>query len=95
MPRVEVVHDQAQEREPRAESARVTVTMRNGERHEVFIDGVVGFPSHPMSHDDVEAKALDLMGPVLGAARARQVVARIWAIDKMTDVGELVTAIAT
>ena len=95
MPRVEVVHDQAQEREPRAESARVTVTMRNGERHEVFIDGVVGFPSHPMSHDDVEAKALDLMGPVLGAARARQVAARIWAIEKVTDLGELVTAIAT
>ena len=69
--------------------------MRNGERHEAFIDGVVGFPSHPMSHDDVEAKALELMGPVLGAARARQVAARVWALESLSDLGELITAIAT
>ena len=42
MSRVEVVHDPSQEREPRQESARVTVTLRNGERHEVFIEGVAG-----------------------------------------------------
>lgn len=92
MPRVQVVHDPAQEREPRAESARVTVTMKNGDRHEQFIEGVVGFPTHPMSHDDVETKALELMTPVLGQATARQIASRVWALDEMRDVGELVTA---
>lgn len=94
MSRVEVVHDPAQEREPRAESARVTVTMRNGEQHELFVEGVVGFPSHPMSHDDVETKALDLMVPVLGQAASRQVVDRVWALDELPDVSALVAAVA-
>jgi 2-methylcitrate dehydratase PrpD len=95
MGRVEVVHDQAQEREPRAESARVTVTMKNGERQELFIDGVTGFPTHPMSHDEVEAKALELMTPRLGADRARRLADRIWRLEQVTDVAELITAMAS
>ena len=70
----------------------MTVTMRNGERHELFVEGVTGFPSHPMSHQDVAAKALELLGPKLGDAAARRLIARVWAIEEMTDVGELITA---
>ena len=94
MARVEVVHDPSQEREPRQESARVTVTMRDGQRHDVFIEGVAGFPSHPMTREDVEAKALELMTPRLGAAAAGQIVSRVRSLESVRDVGELVTAIA-
>jgi 2-methylcitrate dehydratase PrpD len=94
MSRVEVVHDPAQEREPRVESARVTATLRNGDRQEVFVDGVSGFPTHPMTHQEVEAKALELMGPGLGDTVARRVVQQVWALEQMADVTELVTTMS-
>ena len=95
MSRVEVVHDPSQEREPRAESARVTLTMKNGAREALFVEGVSGFPTHPMSHDEVEAKALELMTPRLGASRARQLVDLVWRLEAVTDVRALVTAMAS
>jgi 2-methylcitrate dehydratase PrpD len=78
MERVEVRHDPAQESGPgaeRTESARVTVSLHDGERLERFVPHVLGFPSHPMGAEDVEAKALDLVVPHLGAPRAKALVA--------------------
>lgn len=98
MARVDVVHDPKQEAGPgqeRTESARVIVEDRDGARHETYVPYVLGFPSHPMSRADVEAKALELMTPRLGAGRARAVVARVAAIDTMTDAGELARLIAS
>jgi 2-methylcitrate dehydratase PrpD len=92
MARVEVVHDPSQEREPRVESARVTVTLKSGERQEVFIEGVPGFPTHPMSREDVEAKAIELMAPKLGSPVARQIVAGVWALEELRDVNDIVNA---
>jgi 2-methylcitrate dehydratase PrpD len=92
MSRVEVVHDPSQEREPRVESARVSVTLKNGERQEVFIDGVPGFPTHPMTREDIADKALELMAPRLGPAVARQITSRVWALEEVRDVNELVSA---
>lgn len=98
MARVDVVHDAKQEAGPgqeRTESARVVVADRDGRRHEAYVPYVLGFPSHPMSRAHVEAKALELMAPRLGASRARAVIARVSAIDTMTDAGELVRLIAS
>ncbi len=95
MARTEVVHDPSQEREPRVESARVTVTMRDGSHDEVFVEEVRGFPSDPMSREDVEEKALELLSPRLGQAAARRLVERIRTLETVADVTELVTALAT
>jgi len=98
MERVTVVHDPAQEAaagQPRTESARVIVTETGGRKQEIFVPYVVGFPSHPMSRADVEAKATELMGPALGASRARQVVERVRSMDSLKKGGELVGLIAT
>jgi 2-methylcitrate dehydratase PrpD len=97
MERVEVVHDPKQEHapgEPRTESARVTVWERSGVRHEVFVPHVVGFPSHPMNRAQVEAKALDLMTPVLGAARGQEIVARVGELEAEPRAADLVGLIA-
>jgi 2-methylcitrate dehydratase PrpD len=94
MSRVEVVHDAAQEREPRAESARVTVTLRDGSRQEAFIEEVAGFPTHPLGHDDVEAKAMELLTPRLGSDPARRLVASVWNLESIADVGDIVAAMA-
>jgi 2-methylcitrate dehydratase PrpD len=97
MKRVDVVHDPAQEApagEPRRESARVTVTMVDQTVTEVFVPHVVGFPSHPMSREEVEAKALELMSPKLGVERARAVVKQVANIDTLQRGSELVDMIA-
>jgi 2-methylcitrate dehydratase PrpD len=77
MDRVDVRHDPAQEAgqgAARTESARVTVELEDGRRLERFVPHVAGFPSHPMTAGDVEAKALDLVTPRLGAERASRLV---------------------
>ncbi|MET0338542.1 MAG: MmgE/PrpD family protein [Caulobacter sp.] len=97
MAKVDVVHDPAQEHAEgtaRTESARVVVIQEDGRRHEIFVPWVAGFPSHPMSKADVEAKALELMSPLLGAGRARDVVAAVWDISSLRSGGELVRLIA-
>jgi 2-methylcitrate dehydratase PrpD len=45
---------------------------------------VRGTPGNPMNADEVAAKALDLMAPVLGAARANELIA---AVDRLDDFG--------
>lgn len=77
MARVDVRHDPAQEAGAggaRTESARVTIELVDGRRLQLFVPHVVGFPSHPMASDDVEAKAFDLTARHLGDDRARRLV---------------------
>lgn len=59
-----------------------------------FVEHVRGFPANPMRHEDVETKALELLVPKLGEARARRVVDLAWSIDELPDAGVLVDAIA-
>lgn len=91
--RVEVVHDPAQEAAPgtpRTESARVTVERRDGPAMERFVPYVSGFPSHPMSRTQVEAKVRELVEPALGAARTRDLIDRTTSIDDARDLGPLI-----
>lgn len=97
MERIEIAHDPAQETppgQPRAESARVIVRDAAGRRHETFVGHVPGYPSHPMGRDEVEAKAQELMGPALGAGRARAVILRCRDLDTLKTAGELARLIA-
>ncbi|MEW6019067.1 MAG: MmgE/PrpD family protein [Pseudomonadota bacterium] len=97
MERVEIVHDPAQEAapgEPRTESARVTVRLADGREESAFTPHVLGFPSHPMSAADVEAKALELMAPCLGDDRARAIIAAVCAIEEMSEARSLIDLIA-
>ena len=93
MSRVEVVHDPARNGS-RASNRRASPDSAERRAQEVFVEGVSGFPTHPMTHQEVEAKALELMGPGLGDAVARRVVQQVWALERMPDVSELVTAMS-
>jgi len=94
MPRVTVKHDPAQEAVPRKESARVTIQLRDGGREQVFVEHVRGYPANPMSHEDVEEKARELIASVLGAARAERLIELAWNIDGLADAGVLADAMA-
>jgi 2-methylcitrate dehydratase PrpD len=98
MDKVTIAHDPEQEAprgQPRTESARVIVMENSGKKHEIYVPYVVGFPSHPMTQDDVESKALELMSPRLGAARSRQIVERVRSLEQLQRGGDLVAMIAS
>ena len=98
MDKVTIVHDPAQEAKPgqaRTESARLIVLETTGKRHEIYVPYVVGFPSHPMSREEVEAKALELMSPGLGTGRAKLLVEQVRSLEALASAKDLVGMIAT
>ena len=97
MPRVEARLDESLAAEPpapRVESARVTITRRDGTEEVEFVEHVRGWPANPMTHEEVEGKALELMVPKLGEKRAHAVVELVWGIDTLPDASVLIEAIA-
>jgi 2-methylcitrate dehydratase PrpD len=95
MTRVAVVHDPRQEAVPRKESARVTIRLQDGRSETVFVEHVRGYPTNPMTHEDVEAKARTLMTPVLGRAKADALIELAFDIDALPDAGVLAPAMVT
>ncbi len=83
---VTLTHDPAQEQEPRVESARVEVVTKSGERNQVFIQHVLGFPERPMSRQDVEDKAKSLALPVLGREQTEKLIETIWNLENLPDI---------
>jgi len=50
---------------------------------------VRGTPGNPMNADEVSAKALDLMAPILGAGRANELIAAVYKLDSFGPVSGL------
>ncbi len=50
---------------------------------------VKGTPANPMARPEVEGKCLDLMAPVLGARKARELIDAVWRLEKVGDVRAL------
>ena len=90
METVTLIHDPEQEREPRVESALVEVTLQNGEKKQIFIEHVLGFPHYPMGHEDVHSKAMGLLVPVLGMDQSRTLTDLMWDLEKVDDIRELI-----
>ena len=70
-------------------TADVTVTLRDGTSRQRFIGAVRGTVDDPMTDDEVTAKAVDLMEPVLGSATTKALMARLWSLDDCADIAEL------
>ncbi len=70
-------------------TADVTVTLGNGTTRQRFVGAVRGTVDDPMSDDEVTAKAIDLLEPVLGSGAADELVARMWTLEHCEDVTEL------
>ena len=89
---VSVRHDPEQEAVPRKESARVTIRCKDGTEVSQFVEHVRGYPPNPMSHEEVEEKARELMTPVLGDERTEHLIDTVWQIDALEDAGVLAPA---
>lgn len=91
--RVTVVQDNAQESgegADRTESARVTVTLTDGQKVERFVPYVPGFPTHPLTKAEAEEKARELVAPVMGTSKADALIALCDNLDAAPSVDPLV-----
>jgi 2-methylcitrate dehydratase PrpD len=81
------------QRYPRLRPARVTVTTSHGQ----FVrqaDEAWGSRIVPLDDDGLIAKFLDLVAPIHGAAKAKDLSDRLWNIAEANDVAPLVEALA-
>ncbi|MCH7544744.1 MAG: MmgE/PrpD family protein, partial [Proteobacteria bacterium] len=69
--------------------AIIEITLGDGRRLSHRTRAVRGTPENPMESAEVEAKALDLMAPVLGKSQADGLIEAIRAIEKLEDAREL------
>jgi 2-methylcitrate dehydratase PrpD len=78
---------------PQLRPARVTVTTARGSFTRQA-DEALGSRIVPLDDAGLTAKFLDLVGPVLGAARAKDLGERLWSLEEISDVAGLVESMA-
>jgi 2-methylcitrate dehydratase PrpD len=78
---------------PQLRPARVTVTTARGSFTRQA-DEALGSRIVPLDDAGLKAKFLDLVGPVLGAAPAKELGERLWSLDEISDVAPLVESMA-
>jgi 2-methylcitrate dehydratase PrpD len=78
---------------PQLRPARVTVTTVRGSFTRQA-DEALGSRIVPLDDAGLTAKFLDLVGPVLGAARAKDLGERLWSLEEISDVAGLVESMA-
>jgi 2-methylcitrate dehydratase PrpD len=78
---------------PQLRPARVTVTTARGSFTRQA-DEALGSRLVPLDDTALEAKFLDLVGPVLGTERAKALAGQLWSLDTISDVAPLVESMA-
>jgi 2-methylcitrate dehydratase PrpD len=69
--------------------AKVEITLRDGRTLEHYTRAARGSSENPMTREEEDAKALDLLAPVLGKKRAQTLIATVWNVEKLKDAREL------
>lgn len=87
--RVDLIPDQSLSQAQIPRQGIVEVTTQSGENFREHVVSARGTPDNPMSTEEVEKKALHLMAPVLGAAQAEDLVAKISRLESLATAREL------
>ena len=74
---------------PRQRAARVTIETRDGRRMEHLQPTRKGDPDAPLTDTDLDEKYMELAVPVLGTARAQQLLGQLWKLEAQTDLAAL------
>jgi 2-methylcitrate dehydratase PrpD len=87
--RVQLLGDDAlSQAMPRREGI-VELKLKDGRELAHHTRAVRGTPENPMTRAEVEAKALDLLAPVIGRRRSSALCAAVWGLEKIRDVRAL------
>lgn len=87
-PRIKLLGSEELEHAP-TRQAILELTTRDGRTLKHHTRAVRGTAVNPLTREDVDAKSYDLMAPVLGKRRARQLIDTVWRIEKVSNVREL------
>lgn len=71
---------------PNRRAARVAIDLRDGRKAAHLQPDRKGDPELPLTDRDLEEKFAELAEPVVGAARARAALGRLWSIDRAASV---------
>ena len=87
--KIKVVADESLDRLLPKRAAIVEVRLEGGAVLTERNDAVRGSPENPMSGEEVAAKARDLIAPVLGDQKCAKLIERIFALEAVTNIGQL------
>ena len=87
--KVMLVRDEALQRLMPARVAVVDVTLNDGRVLSERVATVKGTAQNPMNHDELVAKARDLIAPVLGSETCERLIERIFALETVSAVSQL------
>lgn len=87
MPRIEIVADpELTAAFPNKRAATLTIELKDGRVLKHHQPNRKGDPEEPLSDADLEEKFHELATPVIGAARAKALLARLWQLERATSV---------
>ena len=75
---------------PQAWRYRIELVLKSGERKTASSDYFKGHARNPMSDAEVEAKARSLAVPILGGRSTDALIDRLWQLERLPDIGEIV-----
>lgn len=87
--RIELRGDDELSRATPSRQGIVEVLLRDGRELTHRTRAVRGTRDNPMSREEVEAKSFDLLAPVLGMRRARNLCTSVWSLESIADVRTL------
>src|SRR5882672_6577198 len=83
--RIELVGDDALSKAMPRREGIVEIRLADGRQLVHHTKAVRGTPENRMTRAEVEAKALDLVAPVIGKAASEKLCAAIWSLEKIRD----------
>jgi 2-methylcitrate dehydratase PrpD len=87
--RIELLGDDALSAAMPSRQGIVELTLRGGRELRHHMRAVRGTAENPMTREEVDAKADDLIAPVFGKARARRLCDAVWSLEKLGNMRKL------
>src|SRR5439155_12291936 len=87
--KVQLIPDEELERRMPQREGTVDIIMEDGKKISEHVAAVRGTFNNPMTHEEVIAKARDLMNPVLGAGQTTKLIDAILASENLKNIHEL------
>jgi 2-methylcitrate dehydratase PrpD len=73
----------------------VEITTTDGAQLREHVELVRGRPANPMSDQEIEQKCTDLMRPVLGEERTKNLIDQVWNLEKLKNMRDLRPLLST
>ena len=72
-----------------AQGKIVEITLDSGEKLTERVEAVRGTPRNPMTKSEVVDKCMDLIVPILGLPKSRQLINTVYSIENLASVQKL------